>query len=522
MAGYGFNIGLDGHRVRPLTEQEKEEVAEGLVIIYSQAREHMLSAVARRLARGVTRRGWAERKSAEVLDAHNQLQMRMDAAARKREELLSDTMTRAYLSGSQKFYADMREILGNAAHISPNAQKAGYILSDLNNSLNAAERRILRQFDDQYADIIGAVSAKMATGVTTARQAVGEALQAFADHGITGFIDRGGHHWTLENYAEMAVLTAIERSTISGYVDTMQSYGYDLAVIDGHAGACPICAAWEGVIVSVSGENSDYPSLDDAEADGCFHPRCIHGITTYYDGISRAPDGGFRTEPREKEAPSISYTARSKQRYMERQIRKYKDRAIVAQTVHQKLEAKRKIQEWEDALDEFVKSRPKSDYLYRHRYREVGELGRNFSDVTNEYAAAAKPGAGTVTKEPGYKDKSKGHETAIAKEVLRVFGGDITHIDNSGRVTKPDITWEGKDWEIKNSSSETSVDTQIRKGLDQIHAYHGNLIIDNTGLAFARYQEIVFDRVRRSAKEDFDLAVFYEGEYVKTLRYKKR
>ena len=39
MAGYGFNIGLDGHRVRPLTEQEKEEVAEGLVIIYSQARD---------------------------------------------------------------------------------------------------------------------------------------------------------------------------------------------------------------------------------------------------------------------------------------------------------------------------------------------------------------------------------------------------------------------------------------------------------------------------------------------------
>ena len=29
------------------------------------------------------------------------------------------------------------------------------------------------------------------------------------------------------------VLTAIERATIAGYVDTMESYGYELAVIDG-------------------------------------------------------------------------------------------------------------------------------------------------------------------------------------------------------------------------------------------------------------------------------------------------
>ncbi len=168
----------------------------------------------------------------------------------------------------------------------------------------------------------------------------------------------------------MAVLTAIERATISGYVDTMQSYGFDLAVIDGHVGSCPICQAWEGVIISVSGHNPDYPSLGDAESAGCFHPRCLHGITTYYEGISNEPAGGFRDQPREIKPASPQYTARSMQRYMERMIRKYKDRAIVAQTPQQKAQALGKVREWEEALDELIEKQPKGNYLYRHHSRE--------------------------------------------------------------------------------------------------------------------------------------------------------
>lgn len=374
MPGYGFNTGLDGRRVEQLTEEDAEQIAEGLTMIYGEARETMLKHVASRLARGIHQTGWAEKKADEVMQAHAQLERSLQTAQRQRTSLLANVMERAYATGNAKFGADMRSILGQTAHLSPNGIKAGYILADLNNSLNAAERRILRQFDDRYADIIGAVSSKMATGVTTTRQAVGEALQDFADHGITGFVDRGGHHWTLESYSEMAVLTAIERSTLAGYVDTMQGYGYDLAIIDGHAGSCPICEAWEGVIVSVSGNDPNYPSLDEAEGAGVFHPRCLHGITTYYPDISRAPAGGFRDEPREVRGESPQYTARSKQRYMERMIRKYKDRLIVAMTPLQQRQAANKVRQWQDALDEMIERQPEDDYLYRHKGREQGTV----------------------------------------------------------------------------------------------------------------------------------------------------
>lgn len=405
MAGYGFNTGLDGHRAHGLTEAEAEEVAEGLKIIYSSAREQMLRSVSDRLGRGVNQYGWAEKKANEVLQAHEELRRTLERAATRRESLLKDVIDRAYITGNQKFRSDMLSILGDTAHTSPNSLKVAYILTDLNNNLDAAERRILRQFDDRYADTIGAVSAKMATGVTTAKQAVGEALTEFADEGITGFVDRGGHHWTLENYSEMAVLTAIERSTISGYVDTMEEYGYDLAVIDGHAGSCPICEAWEGVIVSVSGNNPDYPSLDEAEGAGCFHPRCMHGIYTYYPEITRTPAGGFRDEPREIPEQSPQYTARSKQRYMERQIRKFKDRAIVAQTPQQKMMARNKVKQWENALDDLIESQPADNYLYRHSNREKPQpqaipLGTEFLHHASDLAAYAQK----IEPIDGYQD----------------------------------------------------------------------------------------------------------------------
>lgn len=374
MARFGFNTGLDGRRAHPLSEHDAEAVAESLKLIYEQGRTRMLKNVASRMARGITQYGWAERKAGEVLDAHQQLAKILDDCAKGRQKLLGNVIADAYATGNVKFHSDMRSILGNVAHISPNALKAGYILSDLNDALQAAERRILRQFDDRYADIIGYVSSQMATGTMNTRQAVGEALQKFADEGITGFVDRGGHHWTLENYSEMAVLTAIERSTVAGYVDTMQGYGYDLAIIDGHIGACPICEAWESVIVSVSGDNPKYPSLDEAESAGCFHPRCMHGISCYHEDVSHAPADGFRSEPRPMRQPSVSYTARSKMRYMERMIRKYKDRALVAYLPSQRAQALHKVKEWEDALDDLIASQPEDDHMYRHRGRETATV----------------------------------------------------------------------------------------------------------------------------------------------------
>ena len=527
MAGYGFNIGLSGRNAVPLTEREAEEIAGGLAEVYRQARETMLKNVAGRMARGITQYGWAERKTSEVLDAHRQLERTYERAASQREKLLTGVIDRAMLTGSQKFYHDMRDVLGNVQHVSPNAMKAGYILNDLNNTLGAAERRILRQFNDRYADIIATASAKMATGVTNARQAVGEALTAFADNGIDCFIDRGGHHWTMENYSEMAVLTAIERSTISGYVDTMESYGYDLAVIDGHAGSCPICEAWEGVIVSVSGSNPDYPSLDEAENDGCFHPRCMHGISTYYPDISHQPKGGFRNEPGEIRDSSGEYSARSKQRYCERMIRKFKDRAIVALTPHQKMQAAQKVRQWENALEDLIEGQPASNYMYRHRSREVDPISRRFADITDAYLSSAKPGTGSVSHDPDYEfSKRTKNERAIADWIVKTLGGDIKLLAESKTdgVRTPDYLWRGAHWELKSPTTSKAAKSAAHHALTQIVGNPGGIIFNYGTNAFdmAEVLRHVESQTHRNGLScDFDLMIIQNDSLLKVYHHKK-
>lgn len=106
-------------------------------------------------------------------------------------------------------------------------------------------------------------------------------------------------------YAEMATLTAISRATLEGYTDTMQNYGYDLAIISSHEDACPICAAWQGVVVSVSGRDRRHLSLDDARDAGVFHPRCLHHISIYREGITH---GEARDRPRPVQDAGGGYT----------------------------------------------------------------------------------------------------------------------------------------------------------------------------------------------------------------------
>lgn len=89
------------------------------------------------------------------------------------------------------------------------------------------------------------------------------------------FLDKGGRAWAGGNYFDMLTRTLTSTVARAGYVDGMVRDGFDLATIEGGGDPCPACAAWRGVVVSVSGANKDFPSLKDAEADGVFHPNCF-------------------------------------------------------------------------------------------------------------------------------------------------------------------------------------------------------------------------------------------------------
>lgn len=355
----------------PLSVRESERLAEAVLEVYEQAEHKMLTRIANQMSRGVGLKGWTATKYAEVYKTRSAFQSIVDDMRTERNGIASKAFASAYNIGAKDFTSGLPSYLSSAgvSGTGMNAQKVINILAEWQDTMNASDRVILRQAADAYSDVIGKTAALLATGTIDYRQATRQALDDFADKGITGFVDAAGRQWNMGTYAEMALLTAIEKATVAGYVDTMQSYGFDLAIVSSHAGACPLCEAWEDVVISVSGDDHDYPSLDEAEGAGLFHPRCLHHLSTYYPGITKGT-GKVRNAPREIAPPSENYTARSRQRYMERRIRQWKRRMAVATDYESERFAFAQVRKWQANVRELIEDAP--DVLPRKYWREGG------------------------------------------------------------------------------------------------------------------------------------------------------
>jgi len=100
--------------------------------------------------------------------------------------------------------------------------------------------------------------------------------------GITALTDRAGRKWDLKRYGEMLARTKLTQAHNTGVINRMAGGGYDLVQITAHGGSCPLCAPWQGNILSVSGISNKYRSVEEARMSGLFHPNCRHAMTPYH------------------------------------------------------------------------------------------------------------------------------------------------------------------------------------------------------------------------------------------------
>lgn len=112
----------------------------------------------------------------------------------------------------------------------------------------------------------------------TARERIRE-LQRRWD-GIAGdlvpnrFLDKSGKAWPNAQYTQMLVRTTQARVHREAYIDTVVENGDELMIIVAVGDNCKTCAAWDGIIISVTGKDKRFPSYADAIGAGMFHPNC--------------------------------------------------------------------------------------------------------------------------------------------------------------------------------------------------------------------------------------------------------
>lgn len=211
---------------------------------------------------------------------------------------------------------------------------------------------------DAYREIIAETSVQVSAGVETRIKAAQEALNKFADIGITSFIDRAGRRWEMATYAEVATRTTTGLAAIQGHIDRQTDLGRDLVIISDHSNECPLCRPWEGKILSISGNDPNYPSLSSAKEAGLFHPNCRHNLTGYIPGLTKVEE----PKPNPK-----GYERTQQQRYNERQIRKYKRRIAVALSDEEKQRAQAKVRHWQSQQRDLL-----ADTDLRRKYNREG------------------------------------------------------------------------------------------------------------------------------------------------------
>lgn len=112
------------------------------------------------------------------------------------------------------------------------------------------------------------------------------------------FVDAGGRRWANADYLNMLTRTTFAKVARESYVDTLVAEGYGLARITDDGDPCPICRAWSGLIVDISGrQKTHYPSLSQAYDAGWGHPNCSCRLEYLDPDLDKAEIDRQRKQP---------------------------------------------------------------------------------------------------------------------------------------------------------------------------------------------------------------------------------
>ena len=177
-----------------------------------------------------------------------------------------------------------------------NHRKLDALIKTTKNDMKDVKYATLRMANDQYRQIIYKAQVFANTGAGTVKQAIDMASKDFLARGFNCIEYSNGSRHNIADYCDMAIRTANKRANLMGEGEMRKKLGNPLVYISKHGGACDKCTPWEGRVyiddVWSGGKTEDgqYPLLSTAIEGGLFHPRCHHGVSTYYEGINDEPE----------------------------------------------------------------------------------------------------------------------------------------------------------------------------------------------------------------------------------------
>lgn len=226
-------------------------------------------------------------------------------------------------------------------------------------------RTTARTAAKQFTDALDLAWLQVSSGAFDLNIAVRTAIEDLAEQGIQAIRYPSGRADTLEVAVRRAVVTGVNQTSLKLQMALAEDVGCDLVEVSAHSGARPSHAEWQGRVYSISGKHQKYPSLvavtGYGSGEGLGGWNCRHTFGPYIEG---APTVWTEEELQKLNEPKYEYNgkmlteyeAQQKQRYHERQIRRWKrEEAALNAAGLDSTAASAKVKQWQSTQAAFLK-----------------------------------------------------------------------------------------------------------------------------------------------------------------------
>lgn len=242
-----------------------------------------------------------------------------------------------------------------------NTRKVDALINSVQLDFSRADKAVLRMMNDTYRSTIFKYGMYVTNGVYTEKQAYDTAVKDFLSRGINCIEYKDGRRVNIADYTSMAIRTVNQRAYMAGEGEFRKELGETLVIISKHATSCKLCKPFENKVLIddvYSGgtpDDGDYMLLSQAMAEGLFHPRCRHGLGTYYPELEDIVH--YETEDNKLNEYGTEELNRA---HVENMIQKYKRLTVGSIDPDNIAKYQARLNEWEKRKTE-IKSNPAAE-----------------------------------------------------------------------------------------------------------------------------------------------------------------
>lgn len=270
-----------------VTEKHIEQTVTELRKIYQQTGEHLKTQV---LSADLS--DFQKFRANELL---KQIEAEIAALNAVAYKYSKDGIPKSYQRGMDIAGAQLSELdiphslnIGNVIHRSSVQAIADQMALDLiqaNGTIETGLKQYIRK-TQQTAVTERLINRKISQGLIAgeARRQTSDRLAQELKKNIAegALVKAGSRNYAPETYAELVARTRTREAVTQGAINSGVEYDIELFQVSVHEGACPVCLQYQGRVYSITGNNPDFPRLNQKPP---YHPHCRHVLAPVTEGF---------------------------------------------------------------------------------------------------------------------------------------------------------------------------------------------------------------------------------------------